>query len=47
MTILVCVKQVPNTTAIKIDPETNTLIRKALKVFLTPMMVMRWKPPRG
>ena len=27
MNILVCVKQVPDTTEIKIDPETNTLIR--------------------
>lgn len=28
MNILVCVKQVPDTTEIKIDPVTNTLIRK-------------------
>jgi electron transfer flavoprotein beta subunit len=27
MNILVCIKQVPDTTEIKIDPETNTLIR--------------------
>ena len=27
MRILVCVKQVPDTTEIKIDPVTNTLIR--------------------
>ena len=27
MNILVCVKQVPDTTEIKINPETNTLIR--------------------
>ena len=30
MNILVCVKQVPNTNEIKIDPETNTLIRKGV-----------------
>ena len=27
MNILVCVKQVPDTNEIKIDPETNTLVR--------------------
>ena len=27
MNILVCIKQVPDTTEIKIDPVTNTLIR--------------------
>ncbi|MBD9197015.1 MAG: electron transfer flavoprotein subunit beta/FixA family protein [Clostridiales bacterium] len=30
MNILVCVKQVPDTTEIKIDPETNTLIREGV-----------------
>lgn len=30
MNILVCVKQVPDTTEIKIDPVTNTLIRKGV-----------------
>ena len=29
MNMLVCVKQVPDTTEIKIDPVTNTLIRAA------------------
>jgi electron transfer flavoprotein beta subunit len=27
MEIIVCVKQVPDTTEVKIDPKTNTLIR--------------------
>jgi len=27
MNIIVCIKQVPNTTDVKIDPVTNTLIR--------------------
>lgn len=31
MNILVCVKQVPNTQEIKIDPETNTLIREGVE----------------
>lgn len=30
MNMLVCVKQVPDTTEIKIDPETNTLIREGV-----------------
>lgn len=30
MNILVCIKQVPDTTEIKIDPEKNTLIRKGV-----------------
>jgi len=31
MNILVCIKQVPNTQAISIDPETNTLIREGVE----------------
>jgi electron transfer flavoprotein beta subunit len=30
MNILVCVKQAPDTTEIKINPETNTLIREGV-----------------
>ena len=30
MNILVCVKQVPDTTEIKINPETNTLMREGV-----------------
>ncbi|HAE44730.1 MAG TPA: electron transfer flavoprotein subunit beta [Lachnospiraceae bacterium] len=36
MNILVCVKQVPDTTEIKIDPVTNTLIRKGVPSILNP-----------
>jgi electron transfer flavoprotein alpha/beta subunit len=36
MNILVCVKQVPDTTIIKIDPVTNTLIRKGVPSILNP-----------
>lgn len=36
MNILVCVKQVPDTTIIKIDPETNTLIREGVPSILNP-----------
>jgi len=36
MNILVCVKQVPDTTEIKIDPITNTLIRAGVPSILNP-----------
>lgn len=36
MNILVCVKQVPNTQAISIDPETNTLIREGVESIVNP-----------
>ena len=36
MKFIVCVKQVPDTTEIKIDPETNTLIREGVPSILNP-----------
>ena len=36
MNILVCVKQVPDTTEIRIDPETNVLIRDGVPSILNP-----------
>ena len=36
MKILVCVKQVPDTTEIKIDPVTNTLIRAGVPSIVNP-----------
>ena len=36
MKILVCVKQVPDTKKIKIDPETNTLVRQGVESILNP-----------
>lgn len=36
MNILVCVKQVPDTTLVKIDPETNTLLREGVDSVLNP-----------
>lgn len=36
MNIIVCIKQVPGTTEIKIDPETNTLIREGVKSIINP-----------
>jgi electron transfer flavoprotein alpha/beta subunit len=36
MKFIVCVKQVPDTTQVKIDPETNTLIREGVLSILNP-----------
>lgn len=36
MNIIVCIKQVPDTTEIRIDPETNTLIRSGVASIINP-----------
>lgn len=36
MHIIVCIKQVPDTTDIRIDPETNTLIREGVESIINP-----------
>lgn len=36
MHIVVCVKQVPNTTQVRINPETNTLIRDGVESIMNP-----------
>ena len=36
MNIVVCVKQVPDTTAVKIDPKTGTLIRDGVPAIINP-----------
>ncbi len=36
MRIIVCVKQVPDTTEVKIDPKTNTLVREGVPSILNP-----------
>lgn len=36
MEIAVCVKQVPDTTEVKIDPETNTLVRQGVPSIVNP-----------
>ena len=44
MKIIVCVKQVPDTTEIKIDPVTNTLIRAGVPSIVNPYEThMPWK----
>ena len=39
MNIIVCIKQVPDTTDVKIDPQTNTLIRDGLRSIMNPFDV--------
>jgi electron transfer flavoprotein beta subunit len=34
--IVVCIKQVPNTTEVKINPETNTLVREGVESIINP-----------
>ncbi len=36
MKIIVCIKQVPDTTSVKINPETNTLIRDGVVSIINP-----------
>jgi len=36
MNIIVCIKQVPETTDVRIDPETNTLIREGIASIINP-----------
>jgi len=36
MNIVVCLKQVPGTTQVKIDPQTNTLVRQGIKSIMNP-----------
>ena len=36
MNIIVCIKQVPETTLVQINPETNTLVREGVKSIINP-----------
>ena len=36
MNIIVCIKQVPETTEVRINPETNTLVREGVKSIINP-----------
>ena len=36
MNIVVCIKQVPGTTKVKIDPQTNTLVREGIENIVNP-----------
>ena len=36
MKIVVCIKQVPETTEVKINPETNTLVREGVSSITNP-----------
>ncbi|HEY82106.1 MAG TPA: electron transfer flavoprotein subunit beta/FixA family protein [Dehalococcoidia bacterium] len=37
MNIIVCLKQVPATTEVKVDPQTNTIIREGIKSIINPL----------
>jgi electron transfer flavoprotein beta subunit len=39
MTIIVCIKQVPDTTNVRINPETNTLVREGVQSIINPFDV--------
>ncbi len=39
MNIIVCIKQVPDTTNVRIDPETNTLVRSGVQSIINPFDV--------
>ena len=36
MLIVACIKQVPDTTQVKIDPVTNTLVREGIPFIMNP-----------
>ena len=36
MNIVICIKQVPDTTEVKINPQTNTLIREGVDSIINP-----------
>jgi len=36
MNIIVCIKQVPDTSEVKIDPETNTIVREGVPAIINP-----------
>ena len=39
MKIVVCIKQVPDTTNVRINPETNTLVREGVASIINPFDV--------
>ena len=45
MEIVVCVKQVPDTTEVKIDPVKNTLIREGVPSIVNPFdkIAVKWR----
>jgi electron transfer flavoprotein beta subunit len=53
MNIVVCLKQVPGTTEVKINPQTNTLIRQGIKNIINPFDAyaleegVRWREKQG
>ena len=46
MNIVVCLKQVPDTTVVKIDPKTGTLIRDGVPSIINPATLPLSRPSR-
>ena len=46
MNIVVCLKQVPGTTKIKIDPQTNTLVRQGMESIVNPFDRIGFEPKK-
>ena len=36
MDVIVCIKQVPSTNEVRINPETNTIIREGVEAIINP-----------
>ena len=50
MKVFVCIKQVPDTTNVRINPETNTLVREGVQSIINPFRRLRpggRRPPEG
>ncbi len=47
MLIIVCIKQVPETQEVRLDPETHTLKREGVKSIINPLTSMPWKRASG
>lgn len=43
MLVVACIKQVPDTTQVKIDPVTNTLVREGIPFIMNPSTRTPWK----
>ena len=43
MLVVACIKQVPDTTQVQIDPVTNTLVREGIPLSSILMIPMPWK----
>ena len=47
LNIIVCIKQVPDTNEVKLNPETGTLIRDGVPSIINPDIRQGWRPHCG